>query len=217
MRLCCVCRPARPSRIESLQVRPGDSYYLVSAEMPVWDDEVPGACDSMLIAGAGAVLRRRVDTARPDARVSGARWALTRRPGCVTRWTARLCDFGRSAGRVPRSAPPTRSTSSAQVSSYFLIVADLISYARSAGIGWVRRGLNRRLMVAYALGITDIDPIPHGLLFERFPQPSTSMPDIDIDFADRRRGEMGATQPTSGDPRPGRAGPHLRRHQRQSG
>ena len=46
-------------------------------------------------------------------------------------------------------------------------------------------------LVAYALGITDIDPIPHGLLFERFLNPErTSMPDIDIDFDDRRRGEM---------------------------
>ena len=45
--------------------------------------------------------------------------------------------------------------------------------------------------MAYALGITDIDPIPHGLLFERFLNPErTSMPDIDIDFDDRRRGEM---------------------------
>ena len=45
--------------------------------------------------------------------------------------------------------------------------------------------------MAYALGITDIDPIQHGLLFERFLNPErASMPDIDIDFDDRRRGEM---------------------------
>ncbi|OOD84414.1 hypothetical protein BWP20_19315, partial [Mycobacterium tuberculosis] len=76
--------------------------------------------------------------------------------------------------------------------SYFLIVADLISYARSAGIRvGPGRGSAAGSLVAYALGITDIDPIPHGLLFERFLNPErTSMPDIDIDFDDRRRGEM---------------------------
>lgn len=53
------------------------------------------------------------------------------------------------------------------------------------------RGSAAGSLVAYALGITDIDPIPHGLLFERFLNPErTSMPDIDIDFDDRRRGEM---------------------------
>ena len=76
--------------------------------------------------------------------------------------------------------------------SYFLIVADLINYARSVGIRvGPGRGSAAGSLVAYALGITDIDPIPHGLLFERFLNPErTSMPDIDIDFDDRRRGEM---------------------------
>ena len=76
--------------------------------------------------------------------------------------------------------------------SYFLIVADLINYARSVDIRvGPGRGSAAGSLVAYALGITDIDPIPHGLLFERFLNPErTSMPDIDIDFDDRRRGEM---------------------------
>ncbi|OOK66555.1 DNA polymerase III, alpha subunit [Mycobacterium kansasii] len=76
--------------------------------------------------------------------------------------------------------------------SYFLIVADLIGYAKSVGIRvGPGRGSAAGSLVAYALGITDIDPIPHGLLFERFLNPErTSMPDIDIDFDDRRRGEM---------------------------
>ncbi|MGC1804124.1 MAG: DNA polymerase III subunit alpha, partial [Mycobacterium sp.] len=76
--------------------------------------------------------------------------------------------------------------------SYFLIVADLINYARSVGIRvGPGRGSAAGSLVAYVLRITDIDPIPHGLLFERFLNPErTSMPDIDIDFDDRRRGEM---------------------------
>ena len=76
--------------------------------------------------------------------------------------------------------------------SYFLIVADLVSYARSVDIRvGPGRGSAAGSLVAYALRITDIDPIEHGLLFERFLNPErASMPDIDIDFDDRRRGEM---------------------------
>jgi len=76
--------------------------------------------------------------------------------------------------------------------SYFLIVADLINYARSVNIRvGPGRGSAAGSLVAYSLGITDIDPIEHGLLFERFLNPErASMPDIDIDFDDRRRGEM---------------------------
>ena len=76
--------------------------------------------------------------------------------------------------------------------SYFLIVAEIIKHARSIGI-WVGpgRGSAAGALVAYALTITNIDPIEHGLLFERFLNPERpSAPDIDIDFDDRRRGEM---------------------------
>ena len=87
-----------------------------------------------------------------------------------------------------------RSTSSAprDIPSYFLIVADLVNYARSVDIRvGPGRGSAAGSLVAYALRITDIDPIEHGLLFERFLNPErASMPDIDIDFDDRRRGEM---------------------------
>lgn len=76
--------------------------------------------------------------------------------------------------------------------SYFLIVAEIIKHARSIGI-WVGpgRGSAAGALVAYALTITNIDPIEHDLLFERFLNPERpSAPDIDIDFDDRRRGEM---------------------------
>ena len=76
--------------------------------------------------------------------------------------------------------------------SYFLIVAELIKYARSVGIRvGPGRGSAAGALVAYALTITNIDPMEHGLLFERFLNPERpSAPDIDIDFDDRRRGEM---------------------------
>jgi len=75
---------------------------------------------------------------------------------------------------------------------YFLVVADLVSHAKKVGIRvGPGRGSAAGSLVAYVLGITGLDPIEHGLLFERFLNPERiSMPDIDLDFDERRRGEM---------------------------
>jgi DNA polymerase-3 subunit alpha len=75
---------------------------------------------------------------------------------------------------------------------YFLVVADLCSHARMVGIRvGPGRGSAAGSLVAYALGITGLDPLEHGLLFERFLNPERiSMPDIDLDFDERRRSEM---------------------------
>ncbi|MET8524738.1 DNA polymerase III subunit alpha [Micromonospora sp. NPDC005172] len=76
--------------------------------------------------------------------------------------------------------------------SYFLVVADFIQWAKNQGIAvGPGRGSAAGSLVAYALGITDLDPIQHGLIFERFLNPErVSMPDVDIDFDERRRGEV---------------------------
>ena len=76
--------------------------------------------------------------------------------------------------------------------AYFLIVADLCRHARSVGIRvGPGRGSAGGSVVAYCTDITRVDPIRHGLIFERFLNPARKeMPDIDIDFDDRRRGEM---------------------------
>jgi DNA polymerase-3 subunit alpha len=75
---------------------------------------------------------------------------------------------------------------------YFLVVADLCRHARESGIRLgPGRGSAAGSLVAYALRITELDPIQHGLLFERFLNPERiSMPDIDLDFDERRRGDM---------------------------
>jgi DNA polymerase-3 subunit alpha len=75
---------------------------------------------------------------------------------------------------------------------YFLVVADLVSQAKREGIRvGPGRGSAAGSLVSYCLGITALDPIKHGLLFERFLNPERiSMPDIDLDFDERRRGEM---------------------------
>ncbi|MFT2019830.1 DNA polymerase III subunit alpha [Streptomyces sp. 796.1] len=75
---------------------------------------------------------------------------------------------------------------------YFLVVADFIMWAKNNGIAvGPGRGSAAGSIVSYALGITDLDPVEHGLIFERFLNPErVSMPDVDIDFDERRRAEV---------------------------
>src|SRR6478735_3727329 len=75
---------------------------------------------------------------------------------------------------------------------YFLVVADFINWAKDHGIRvGPGRGSGAGSMVAYAMRITDLDPLEHGLIFERFLNPDrVSMPDFDVDFDDRRRGDV---------------------------
>ncbi len=79
-----------------------------------------------------------------------------------------------------------------QFSGYFLIVWDFIRFAKSRSIPvGPGRGSAAGSLVSYAMEITDVDPLQYGLLFERFLNPERiSMPDIDIDFCTRRRGEV---------------------------
>lgn len=85
-----------------------------------------------------------------------------------------------------------RTIQQMKFSSYFLIVWDFIRFARAQGIPvGPGRGSAAGSLVSYALGITDIDPLQYGLLFERFLNPERiSLPDIDIDFCAFRRGEV---------------------------
>ena len=74
---------------------------------------------------------------------------------------------------------------------YFLVVADFINWSKDNGVRvGPGRGSGAGSMVAYAMRITDLDPLKHGLIFERFLNPErVSMPDFDVDFDDRRRAE----------------------------
>jgi len=175
----------------------GDGYYLKSAaEMrALWDDQLPGACDSTLLiaervqsyADVWAPRDRMPVFPVPDGHDQGSWLRHEVQAGLERRFPA-----GVPSEYTDRASYEIDVICGKGFPSYFLIVADLINYARSINI-WVGpgRGSAAGSLVAYALGITNIDPIPHGLLFERFLNPERpSAPDIDIDFDDRRRGEM---------------------------
>lgn len=75
--------------------------------------------------------------------------------------------------------------------TYFLIVWDLTRFARSQGIWWNVRGSAAGSIVAYTLGLTNLDPLKHKLIFERFLNPGrVTMPDIDLDFPDDQRDQL---------------------------
>jgi DNA polymerase-3 subunit alpha len=175
----------------------GDGYYLKSAAdmRALWDDEVPGACDSTLLiaervqpyADVWAPKDRMPVFPVPDGH-DEASWLAHE----VTAGLRRRFPAGVPTEYTDRAAYEIKVICDKGYPSYFLIVADLINYARSVDIRvGPGRGSAAGSLVAYAMGITNIDPITYGLLFERFLNPErASMPDIDIDFDDRRRGEM---------------------------
>ena len=91
-----------------------------------------------------------------------------------------------------QAAYETEVITSKGYAGYFLVVADFIGWSRTKGIRvGPGRGSGAGSMAAYAMGITDLDPLKHGLIFERFLNPERmSMPDFDVDFDERRRGEV---------------------------
>ncbi|MGE5507809.1 MAG: DNA polymerase III subunit alpha [Chitinophagales bacterium] len=115
-------------------------------------------------------------------------------------YLARLCEEGlrRRYGQAPPPAVVERLRFELETITrmgypgYFLIVWDFIRFAKEKGIPvGPGRGSAAGSLVAYLLGITDIDPLAHGLLFERFLNPErVTLPDIDVDFCFERRGEV---------------------------
>ena len=109
---------------------------------------------------------------------------------------AKLAAYGQAnpAGRTEADARVTYELAviiKKGYSSYFLVVADLIAFAHARGIYTNTRGSVAGSFVSYLLGITNVDPLEYQLPFERFLNPDRpSPPDIDMDFADKRRDEV---------------------------
>ena len=118
-----------------------------------------------------------------------------RKPTCMS-WLKRVCTAG-TASSANQAEIRQRLEYELKIinrmgfETYFLIVWDLCRHAREKGIWYNARGSAAGSLVAYALDITLVEPIGHGLLFERFLNPDRkSMPDIDLDFQDDQRAQM---------------------------
>ncbi len=173
----------------------GTGYYIkTAAEMrEVWRD-LPEACDNTLLVAE-----------RCDVSFSEGNGTYMPRFPCPEgenedSWLVKEVDRG-LAVRYPGGVPDdVRKQAEFEIGviiqmgfpGYFLVVADFINWAKDNGIRvGPGRGSGAGSMVAYAMRITDLDPLKHGLIFERFLNPErVSMPDFDIDFDERRRGEV---------------------------
>ena len=177
-----------------------DEFYLKSAaEMRAVFAEAPEACDNTLDIAESVEL----DLVYGDRAPADQRYHLPRfeTPGDLDRdiYLRRLVDEG-AVARYGDITPEIRERvdheldviTSMGFGGYFLIVWDLIRYAREQGIRvGPGRGSAAGSVVSYALRITDLDPLRYGLLFERFLNPDRiQMPDIDMDFDERRRDEV---------------------------
>ena len=168
-------------------------YLKSSAEMRELFSDIPEACDNtLLIAERCNIKMRENENLLPQYSVPSGETEDT-----WLRKEANTGLLGRLDGKVD-AAYQDRLNYELDVMikmgfpGYFLVVSDLCSHARSVGIRvGPGRGSAAGSLVSYALGITALDPIKHGLLFERFLNPERiSMPDIDLDFDERRRSEM---------------------------
>jgi DNA polymerase III subunit alpha len=171
-----------------------NSYYLRSSEeMQALFGEVPGALSNTLLIAERCHI---------DLGFKGYRLPQFDVPEGYTAdsYLRELCEAGLQRRYGARSSDPiVRQRLDFELGiihqmgfdTYFLIVWDLCRYAREQGIWYNARGSAAGSIVAYTLDITLVDPIEHGLIFERFLNPGRiSMPDIDLDFRDDRRSEM---------------------------
>jgi DNA polymerase-3 subunit alpha len=171
------------------------TYYLRSpAEMKDLFHEIPEAIENTLLIA---------ERCNVDLSFKGYHLPIFEVPGSKTAqsYLRELCEQGllKHYGDEQASQPVIRKRLDYELGiihqmgfdTYFLIVWDLCRSARERGIWYNARGSAAGSIVAYTLDITLVDPVVHGLIFERFLNPGrVSMPDIDLDFRDDRRSEM---------------------------
>ncbi|UQX87175.1 DNA polymerase III subunit alpha [Jatrophihabitans telluris] len=173
-----------------------DFYLKSPAEMrSLWADkyELREACDNTLL------IAERCDVSFNEAANYMPRFPVPEGED-ETSWFIKEVEAG-LLDRYPHGIPDeVRKQADYEVGvivqmgfpGYFLVVADFINWAKKNGIRvGPGRGSGAGSMAAYAMRITDLDPLRHGLIFERFLNPDrVSMPDFDVDFDERRRGEV---------------------------
>ena len=173
----------------------GSGYYLKSpAEMRQLFSNLPEACDNTLLIAeqCDVTFDEGTGTYMPEFPVPAGEteqsWFHKEvRRGLEERFPDGVPDYAIQQADFEESVIAGKG-----YCGYFLVVADYIKWAKENGIRvGPGRGSGAGSMCAFAMRITDLDPVPHGLIFERFLNPERpSMPDFDVDFDERRRGEV---------------------------
>lgn len=174
--------------------RVNDNFYVKTAsEMRELFKDHPDACDNTLLVAERCNVE--IDFSQtvlphfavPEGHDEASYLREITFEGARRRWGSTL-----PAGATERLEYELRVISEMGFPGYFLVVWDLVAYAKNNGIRvGPGRGSAGGCAVAYCLGIVDVDPLEHGLIFERFLNPGRKeMPDIDMDFDERYRGEM---------------------------
>ncbi|MCL2454317.1 MAG: DNA polymerase III subunit alpha [Micrococcales bacterium] len=172
----------------------GTGYYVKpAAEMRRTWAELPEACDNTLLVAEQCEVDFPSDANYmprfpvPDGEDESSWFVKEVERGLHRRYPAGIPDDVRASADYEVGV-----ITQLGFAGYFLVVADFIGWAKEQGIRvGPGRGSAAGSMVSYAMGITELDPIRHGLIFERFLNPErVSWPDIDVDFDERRRGEV---------------------------
>src|SRR6476620_4682806 len=172
-----------------------EDFYLKSpAEMRrVWR-ELPEACDNTLLNGEMCAVSFTEGEGRvmprfpcPPGENEESWFVKEVERGLHDRFPEGIPDYARKQAAFEIDVIVSKG-----YAGYFFVVADFIQWAKNNGIRvGPGRGSGAGSMCAYAMKITDLDPIPHGLIFERFLNPERmSMPDFDVDFDERPRGDV---------------------------
>jgi DNA polymerase-3 subunit alpha len=202
--LMCIQTGKSMSDVNRMKFATDQFYFKTAEEMARVFRELPDAvARTVTIAERCRVKIQRVDNPFPEFQVPESHTANSYFEKVVREgfaWRLPQLEMLASKGllRQPLDSYERRLSSEIEMikqmnfAGYFLIVWDFIHYARTQGVPvGPGRGSAAGSLVSYALRITDIDPLQYDLLFERFLNPErVSLPDIDIDFCYRRRGEV---------------------------
>src|ERR1700720_1681269 len=202
--LLCIQTGKTMSDAHRMKFQTDQFYFKTAAEMAQVFGELPDALSRTVdIAHRCNVKVERIPTPFPEFKVPaghtpGSYFEKVVREGFAARVPILERQAQQGMLRNPLSEYEKRLTSEIEMiqkmryEGYFLIVWDFIHYARTQDVPvGPGRGSAAGSLVSYALRITDVDPLQYDLLFERFLNPERiSMPDIDIDFCMRRRGEV---------------------------
>ena len=203
--LMCIQTGKTMSDAQRMKFATDQFYFKTAEEMAQVFRELPDAVTrTVAIAERCNVKIQRVSNPFPEFKVPEGHTTdsyfekVVREGFAVARAAARTAGERKRSLRHPLADYESRLTAEIEMikkmrfAGYFLIVWDFIHYARAQGVPvGPGRGSAAGSLVSYALRITDVDPLQYDLLFERFLNPERiSMPDIDIDFCMRRRGEV---------------------------